>query len=84
MHPKYPTAKGISVLHKINVLRGSFSKDLMPIGDDGGGDVICLRIRGKPLGTIYLWDHENRGQSKTDVYPVSISFDEWIKRLANE
>jgi hypothetical protein len=83
-HPKFPKAKSISVLHMIDVLRESISKDMVPIGDDGGGDVICLRIRQKPLGAVYLWDHENRGRSETDIYPVSASFDEWITHLATE
>jgi hypothetical protein len=80
-HPKFPKAKHIDILHTINVLQESFPEGLIPIGDDGGGDKICMRIGEKPYGAIVLWDHENRGQSGDGFYPVSVSFDEWIHSM---
>lgn len=88
LNPEFPKAKGIGVLHRFRLLRESLGDSLLPIGDNGGGDILCLRIRGKTSGSVYLWDHENRGGnrggSEEDCYPVSSSFEEWIESLTNE
>jgi hypothetical protein len=32
--------------------------DLLPIGRDPGGNLICISITGPNQGKIYFWDHE--------------------------
>jgi cell wall assembly regulator SMI1 len=35
------------------------SKDLIAIGDDGSGDILCFKKMNRKMGdTIYLWNHE--------------------------
>jgi len=80
-HPRFPKAKHIDILHTIEVLQETLPEGLVPIGDDGGGDKICMWIAKKPYGGIVLWDHENRGQSGDGFYPVDASFDEWIRSM---
>jgi hypothetical protein len=31
---------------------------LLPVAEDGGGNLICLSVRGDDEGTVYFWDHE--------------------------
>jgi hypothetical protein len=40
------------------------SSDLLPIGGDEGGNLICLGVRGSRYGCIYFWDHEQEGSSR--------------------
>ncbi|SMQ77503.1 Cell wall assembly regulator SMI1 [Bacillus sp. OV166] len=36
------------------------SEDLIAIGDDGSGDILCFKkMNGKMGDTIYLWNHES-------------------------
>jgi hypothetical protein len=38
---------------------GRMSEDLIAIGDDGSGDILCFKkMNGKMGDTIYLWNHE--------------------------
>jgi SMI1 / KNR4 family (SUKH-1) len=32
--------------------------DYLPIGEDDGGNVICLKVRGDDGGAVYLWSHD--------------------------
>ncbi|MDQ0202313.1 SMI1/KNR4 family protein [Neobacillus ginsengisoli] len=35
------------------------SEDLIAIGDDGSGDILCFKkMNGKMGDTVYLWNHE--------------------------
>lgn len=38
---------------------GRLPSELLPIGGDGGGDLICLSIQGESRGKVYYWDHTN-------------------------
>ncbi len=68
--------------------RTSIPDDLLPIGVDWGGNYLCIAIKGKNLGRVYFWSHEEQGEigvgeipGDRNVYFVSNSFNEFIKSL---
>jgi hypothetical protein len=49
--------------------------ELMPIGDNGGGNKICLCVSGEHTGCIYYWDHEMEctgGGTYEDGTPITM------------
>jgi len=36
---------------------GRMPETLLPIGEDGGGGLICLGVSGAERGKVYYWDH---------------------------
>jgi len=38
--------------------KGRIPSELLPIGDDPGGNQLCLCIHGKQSGSVHFWDHE--------------------------
>jgi len=58
--------------------------DLMSIGYDGSGDLVCIGLEGNRWGKVYLWNHEEdntQGEPGCEIYFVASSFDEFLKRL---
>jgi hypothetical protein len=50
-------------------------EELIPIGDDGGSNKICLCVSGEHTGCIYYWDHEMEctgGGTYEDGTPVTM------------
>jgi hypothetical protein len=57
-------------------------RDLLPIGEDPGGNQICLGIAGDVRGKIYFWDHEREaGGDWSNVDLVADSFDAFLRGL---
>ncbi len=72
----------------IETLRGRMPAELLPIGHDPGGNLICLAYRGEQRGTIYYWDHEmeaEEGEPATwdNLYPLAKSFTEFLNGLTS-
>jgi cell wall assembly regulator SMI1 len=63
---------------------------LLPVAEDGGGNVICLSLRGDDYGAVYFWDHERGAHedvpSRQSLTVVSESFEAFVNglRLAEE
>lgn len=56
------------------------SEDLIAIGDDGSGDILCLKkMNGKMGDTIYLWYHET-----TELEEYASNLEEFIIRFSEE
>jgi cell wall assembly regulator SMI1 len=56
------------------------SEDLIAIGDDGSGDILCFKmVNGKLGDTIYLWYHET-----TELEEYAPNLEEFIIRLSEE
>jgi hypothetical protein len=56
------------------------SEDLIAIGDDGSGDILCFnKINGKMGDTIYLWNHET-----TALIEYAPSLEEFIILISEE
>jgi hypothetical protein len=61
-------------------------KDLFPIGNGGGGNLILMGASGRRAGHVYFWDHNweaEEGDLPTDdnVYPVADSFESFLSSL---
>lgn len=52
--------------------------DLMPIGNDAGGSLICLGIHGERSGKFYFWDHHHEGQPYENVTELAPSFSAFL------
>lgn len=70
------------------VYKNRAPSDLLPIGTDPGGNLICLGVKGKNYGKIYYWDHETEGEegeqpTYDNVYFVADSFDDLLQSLAD-
>ena len=85
-----------STLDDLSILysdyRGRIHSDLLPIGEDPGGNIICLGLKSKRRGKVYFWDHEREEMPPDDAPPdwepgysnvsfVANSFDEFFFSL---
>jgi hypothetical protein len=46
---------------------------MIPIGNDPGGNQICIGIKGTSLGKIYFWDHESWDDDGGAETPIEIA-----------
>ena len=65
----------------LRTYQGRISSDLLPIGNDPGGNIICLSIVGDDRGAVYFWDHEEEASEGSNAYLIARSFDEFINSL---
>jgi hypothetical protein len=86
-----------SLARAIEALKGRMPETLIPIADDGGGNQICLGIKGQERGKVYYWDHNNEWDEEDfledygtpmppevkfqNVYLAANSFEDFIDRL---
>lgn len=85
----------LGLLFNMRIYRDRMPTSLIPIGSDGGGNVVCLGIDGKHRCKIYYWDHNNEwdedylnieklsreGLKFQNVYLIANSFEEFAGRL---
>jgi hypothetical protein len=68
--------------------RYGLPSNILPIGDDGVGDFICIGISNENYGEIYFFDHEthpyNDPDSKEGITKLANSFDEFLTALRIE
>lgn len=52
----------------------------LPIGEDDGGNVICLKVRGEDRGAVYFWSHD--AFANTDpLKRLTDSFEDFFEAL---
>jgi SMI1 / KNR4 family (SUKH-1) len=56
--------------------------ELLPIGDDGCCNFLCLAVRGPTRGNVFYLDHEYRPGEPEKVRRLSASFTEFINSLS--
>jgi hypothetical protein len=68
--------------YKLNEIR--LPAELIPIGNDLGGNLICIADDGPNLGAVYFWDHEEEEDTATfnNVHLIADSFDEFLSSLS--
>lgn len=66
------------------ILEGSrdvLPPDFLAVAEDGGGNLITLGVKGKHVGKVYFWDHEDElddeGESKMDMSNMFILADDF-------
>lgn len=84
----YNIIKNIEI-YKISTKR--MPVHIVPIGEDSGGNQICISCGEKDYGYIYFWDHENEvdysvsdDSDYSNLYLIAKSFDEFINGLMTE
>ncbi len=75
LNENYPKAKGISVLHKLNIHNDDLPPDFVPIADVGSGDLYGSRLDG----SVWLWIHD--ALAGKELTPVSSSMPAWLDLL---
>jgi hypothetical protein len=86
-----------SLMWNIGKYQGRMPDTIIPIADDGGGNQICLGIKGNERGKVYYWDHDNEWDEEDyledhgkpmppavkfqNVHLVAESFEDFIQRL---
>jgi hypothetical protein len=74
-----------SLEKNINTFYGRVPYDMIPIGEDGGGNQICLGISGERYGKVYFWDHDWESDEDEpwyeNVYLIANSFEDFINKL---
>jgi hypothetical protein len=62
---------------------GLVPRNLLPIADDPGGNLICLVLTGANRGAVWFWDHERAGGNPTDgIMELAPDFDAFLQGLA--
>jgi hypothetical protein len=56
------------------------ARDFLPIGEDEGGNLICLKIGGDDRGGVYFWDHEVLPEDEA-YSRLADTFAEFLERL---
>jgi len=86
-----------SLAKHIKTYTGRMPETMIPIADDGGGNQICLGIKGKEQGKVYYWDHHHEWDEEDyleehgkpmppevkfqNVHLIAESFEDFIQRL---
>ncbi|MBF0231600.1 MAG: SMI1/KNR4 family protein [Desulfamplus sp.] len=77
-----------SITAMLNRYEGRIPYQAIPIGEIGGGNLICMCIRGDRANQIYLWDHDNEreitGEPENDfgnMFLVSENFENFIHSI---
>lgn len=80
-----------NLLMNIKLYEGRIPSNFLPIGDDPGGNLILLSVKGSDRGKIYFWDHDLEADPNLNEIPdysnltlIADSFDEFIKGLYSE
>jgi hypothetical protein len=86
-----------SLMRNVEMYQGRMPETIIPIADDGGGNQICLGVKGKERGKVYYWDHHNEWDEEDyleehgkpmppevkfqNVHLIAESFEDFIRRL---
>ena len=89
-----------SLERAIKTYKERMPETIIPIGDDGGGNKVCLGLNGAEKGKVFYWDHdsewdeddylEEEGEPMPpevkfqNVYLVANSFEEFLNQLRVE
>ncbi|WP_428659624.1 SMI1/KNR4 family protein [Runella sp.] len=62
-------------------------EEIYPIGQDGGGNQICICLKGENYGKVYFYDHEWWNEDDEgnitweNLYLIANSFTEFLEKL---
>ena len=77
-HPYYSLFKKLALFGK-----PGFPKDVLPIGEDAGGNLICLVVAGRRKGQVWFWDQDGfgAGDEWANMHLVAPDFDAFLDAL---
>jgi len=74
-----------SLASYIEVYSGRMPDNILPIGSDDFGNVVCLSVMGEDIGKVYFWNHDWEVVERTADYSnmtlMANSFSEFIEGL---
>lgn len=68
----------------IDVYRGRYPDEFLPIGEAAGGNLILLRVGATSSGEVYFWDHEFEGDEEVTWENLTLlakSFTQFMEAL---
>ena len=74
------------IISTLGDYEGRIPSTLLPIGEDAGGNQICLGIRGDILGKVYFWYHggetiPGEPMATNNTFLVANSFEEFVMSM---
>ncbi|WP_160161114.1 SMI1/KNR4 family protein [Actinomadura sp. K4S16] len=75
---------GDSMDEFLGVYSGRYPKELLPVAEAVGGNLILIRVEGRMKGEIYFWDHEQEGDEEPvweNLTLLAPSFDQFMEAL---
>lgn len=61
---------------------GLVPRNLLPIADDPGGNLLCIVVDGSNRGAVCFWDHERAGNPADSVRELAPDFGAFLRGLA--
>lgn len=76
--------KEFTIQGTLSVYKNRLARDLLPIGKDAFGNIICISLKKNDLGNIYFWDHESETDDSNDftsLHWISSNFGNFFQSL---
>ena len=77
---------GYDLSENLELFGNQLPPGLLPVAQDPGGNLICLRVDAQDIGRVYFWSPENASSSDEDgntesLYEVAEVWDSFIRSL---
>ena len=81
------TSRGVGTWESLDTYRGRVPSWLLPVADDGAGNLFGISLRPGDRGSVWFWDHEGQADdglppAEDNVTPVGESWVEFLDGLA--
>lgn len=74
--------KEYTIKNAVIAYRHRMPNQVLPIGEDAFGNLICMSLRTTDLGSIYFWDHESESDDPCNsLHFVAANFKEFFQSL---
>lgn len=68
----------------IDTYSGRYPREVLPIGEDSGGNLVRLVVRGPRYGEVWFWDHDGELEAAggwSNMSRIAPSFAEFMRSL---
>lgn len=70
----------------LGVFQGRYPPEFLPFGEDPGGNLVLIQLRGDDVGSIHFWDHEEEADEDKparyrNLTRISDSFTAYLEEL---
>ena len=82
----YKFSTSVDLLRNFRSTKGERPDDILPIGDNTGPGITCMRLSGEFAGTIYFWDRVDfyNAEDYHDLFWVCDSFEAFMEMLKSD
>ncbi len=75
-----------TIPYQLNQYKNRMPEEMLPIGNDAGGNIIALSTKGKKRGGIFFWDHDREADQEPQPYYenlilISDNFSSFLEQL---